>query len=106
LDTARAAVLPGHQKQTRDKRVRHYIVTQTNKHRVYPDDERQTQDQKQQKSNMWASSEPSSHTTASREYTNTPENQESVLKLYLMKIVESFNEVVNKLTERHTRKQR
>ena len=45
--------------------------------------------------NMWASSEPSSPTTASPEYTNTPENQESVLKSYLMKIIESFKEDIN-----------
>jgi hypothetical protein len=43
--------------------------------------------------NMWVSSEPSSPTTASPEYTNTPENQESVLKFYLMKIIESFREI-------------
>ena len=42
-----------------------------------------------------ASSEPSSPTTASPEYTNTPENQESVLKSYLMKIIESFKEDIN-----------
>jgi hypothetical protein len=34
--------------------------------------------------NTWASSEPSSPTTARPEYTNTPEKQESVLKSYLM----------------------
>jgi hypothetical protein len=43
----------------------------------------------------WASSEPSSPTTASPEYTNTPENQESVLKFYLMKIIVSFKETIN-----------
>jgi hypothetical protein len=45
--------------------------------------------------NMWASSKPSSPTTASPEYTNTPENQESVRKTYLMKIVKSFKEDIN-----------
>ena len=45
--------------------------------------------------NTWTSSEPSSPTTASPEYTNTPENQESVLKSYLMKIIESFKEDIN-----------
>jgi hypothetical protein len=45
--------------------------------------------------NMWASSEHSSPTTASLEYTNTSENQESVLKSYLMKIIESFKEDIN-----------
>ena len=34
-------------------------------------------------------------TTANPEYTNTPENQESVLKSYLMKIIESFKEDIN-----------
>jgi hypothetical protein len=45
--------------------------------------------------NTWASSEPSSPTRASPEHTNTPENQESVLKSYLMKIIESFKEDIN-----------
>ena len=45
--------------------------------------------------NTWASSEPSSPTTASPEYTNTPENQEADLKSYRMKIRESFNEDIN-----------
>ena len=37
---------------------------------------------------------------ASPEYTNTPENQESVLKSYLMKIIESFIEdISNSLKE-------
>jgi hypothetical protein len=44
---------------------------------------------------MWASSEPRSSITASIEYTNTPENHESVLKLYLMKIIEPFKEDIN-----------
>jgi hypothetical protein len=44
---------------------------------------------------MWASSEPKSPITASPEYTNTPENQESVLKSYLMKIIQSFKEDIN-----------
>jgi hypothetical protein len=43
----------------------------------------------------WASSELSSPTKVSPEYTNTPENQESVLKSYLMKIIESFKEDIN-----------
>ena len=43
----------------------------------------------------WASSEPSSPTTASPEYTNTPENQEADLKSYLMKITEFFKEDTN-----------
>jgi hypothetical protein len=36
---------------------------------------------------MWASSKPSSPTTASPEYTNTPETQKADLKSYLMKII-------------------
>jgi DNA replication initiation complex subunit (GINS family) len=44
---------------------------------------------------MGTSSEPSSPTTASPEYTKIPENQESVLKSYLMKIIESFKEDIN-----------
>jgi hypothetical protein len=46
---------------------------------------------------MWTSSEPSSPTTASPEYTNTPENKEAAIKSYLMKIVESFKEDINSL---------
>jgi hypothetical protein len=46
--------------------------------------------------NMWASSEPCSPNTAISEYTNTPENQESALKSYLMKIIEFFKEDINK----------
>ena len=45
--------------------------------------------------NTWASSEPGSSTTASTEYTNTLENQEPVLKSYLMKIIEFFKEDTN-----------
>jgi hypothetical protein len=40
----------------------------------------------------WASSEQSSPTTTSLEYTNIPENQESVLKSYFMMIRASFKE--------------
>jgi methyltransferase-like protein len=43
----------------------------------------------------WASSEPSSPTTASPEYTNTPENQVADLKSYFMKIIYSFKEDIN-----------
>jgi methyl-accepting chemotaxis protein len=45
--------------------------------------------------NTWASSESSSPTTTSPGYTKTPENQESVLKSFLMKIIESFKEDIN-----------
>jgi hypothetical protein len=44
---------------------------------------------------MWASSESSFPTIARPEYTNTPENQESALKSYLMKIMQSFKEYSN-----------
>jgi hypothetical protein len=43
----------------------------------------------------WRSSEPSSPTTSSPEYTNTPEKQEADLKSYLKKIIESFKEDIN-----------
>ena len=45
--------------------------------------------------NTWATSEPSYLTTASPDYTNTPENQESVLKSYLINIIKSFKEDIN-----------
>jgi hypothetical protein len=45
--------------------------------------------------NTWESSEPNPPSTARPEYTNTPENQESVLKSCLMKILESFKEDIN-----------
>ena len=45
--------------------------------------------------NMWKSSDPSFPTTASPEYTNTPENQESVLKSSLIKIIEYFKVDIN-----------
>jgi hypothetical protein len=45
--------------------------------------------------NTWALSESSSTTTASLEYINTPEKRESILKSYLMKIIESFKEDIN-----------
>ena len=48
---------------------------------------------------MWASSEPTSPTTAIPEY-NTPKTQEADLKSYLMKIIESFKEdIKNSLKE-------
>jgi hypothetical protein len=43
----------------------------------------------------WASSEPSSPTTESSEYANTPENQEADIKSYIMEIIESFKEDIN-----------
>jgi hypothetical protein len=53
------------------------------------------QDHKQQKPKYKGKSETSSSTTASTKYTNPPENQESVLKFYLMKIIEFFKEDMN-----------
>jgi hypothetical protein len=53
----------------------------------------------------WASPEPISPTTASPEYTNTPENQESVLKSYLMKIIESFEEDINNSLKKYRKTQ-
>ena len=44
---------------------------------------------------QWASSEPSSPTTASSEYAKTPEKQDSDLKSYLMMLVEDFKEDIN-----------
>ena len=45
--------------------------------------------------NMWASSELSFPTTTCPEHNETPENQESVLKSYFMKIVEFLKEEIN-----------
>jgi hypothetical protein len=58
---------------------------------------------------MWVSSEPSSPTRASPEYTNTSENQEADLKSYLKKIMESFKENINnslKEIQKNTGKQK
>jgi hypothetical protein len=43
----------------------------------------------------WASSEPSTHTTASTGYPNTPKNQGTDLKSYLMMVVEDFKKGTN-----------
>ena len=51
---------------------------------------------------MWTSSESSFPTTTSPKYTNTPENQKSVLKFYLMRKIESFKQDIgNSLKEIH-----
>ena len=48
----------------------------------------------------WATSEPTTPTTASPEYPNTPEKQDSGLKFYLTKMVEDFKEdIKNSLKE-------
>jgi hypothetical protein len=41
------------------------------------------------------SSEPSTPTTASPGYPNTPKKQDSDLKLYLMKLIEDFKREIN-----------
>jgi spore germination protein YaaH len=43
----------------------------------------------------WASSEPSTPTTVSPGYSNTPEKQDSDLKSYLMMVVEDFKKGIN-----------
>ena len=43
----------------------------------------------------WASSEPSTPTTMSPGYPNTPEKQDSDLKSYLMMLVEDFKKGIN-----------
>jgi hypothetical protein len=45
------------------------------------------------------SSEPSSPTTASPGYPNTPEKQDSYLKSHLMMMIEDFKKDINSLTE-------
>jgi hypothetical protein len=95
-DTVRATDLPEDLNQTRDKRGR----LQTESPRPT-----NTRDIQMVRSNcktisnrsqyMWVSSEPSSPTTASPEYTNPPENQESVLKSHLRRIIEPFKEDIN-----------
>jgi hypothetical protein len=47
------------------------------------------------KQEHWASSEPSTPTTASPGYPNTPEKQDSDLKSYLMMVVEDFKKGIN-----------
>jgi hypothetical protein len=42
-----------------------------------------------------ASSEPSTPTTASSRYPNTPEKQDAYLKSYLMMVVEDFKKGIN-----------
>jgi hypothetical protein len=43
----------------------------------------------------WSSSEPSTPTTASPGYLNTPEKQDSDLKSYLMMVLEDFKKGIN-----------
>jgi hypothetical protein len=43
----------------------------------------------------WASSEPSTPTSASPRYPNTPKKQDTDLKSYLMMVVEDFKKGIN-----------
>ena len=92
--------LPGDLKQLRDKRGRLQIESPRpanirDKHMVRG----KCKAISNRSQYMWGSSEPSSPTTASPEYTNMSENQEAVLKSYLMKIIESFKEDINNSLE-------
>ena len=56
----------------------------------------------------WTSAEPSTPTTASPGYPNTPEKQDSDLKACLMMLVEDFKKEINnslKETQENTAKQ-
>ena len=91
----------GDLKQPRDKRGR--LQTESPRPANTRDNQR-SRDKHKTISNRskytWTSSEPSSPTTASPEYTNTTENQEADLKSYLMKIIESFKkDIKNSLKE-------
>jgi hypothetical protein len=44
---------------------------------------------------QWTSSEPSTPTTTSPRYPNTPEKQDSDLKTYVMMVVEDFKKGIN-----------
>jgi formylmethanofuran dehydrogenase subunit B len=71
---------------------------QSNKHQGYPDGKRQAQDHKHQQP-IYVDIIRTQFSHSSSEYTNTPENQESVLKSYLMKIIEYFKDINNSLKE-------
>jgi hypothetical protein len=77
------------------KKGRCQTVIQTNKHQGYPDGERQVQVHKQQKPIYLGIIRPSFPTTTSPENINTPENRESALRFYLMKIIESIKDYIN-----------
>jgi hypothetical protein len=93
--TSSVTDLLGDLKLPRDKRGILQIVIQTNKHQGYIDGKRQAQDHKQQKPKFMGIVRTQFSHTASPEYTNTTENQESVLKSHLMKIIEYFKEDIN-----------
>ena len=87
-----ATVLPGELKQTRDKRDRLHInsprPTNTRDIQMVRGKSKTISNRSQY---MWASSEPSSPTTASL----IIPTQESVLNSYLRKIIESFKKGIN-----------
>jgi hypothetical protein len=88
--------LPGVLKQPRDKRGR--LQTQTPRPANTRDNQMSRGKHKKisnKSQYMGASSELSSPTTASTEYTNTTKNQEADLKSCLIKIRESFKEDIN-----------
>jgi hypothetical protein len=94
--TARATGLPRDLKQPRNKRDRQ----QTESHRPVNTRDNQMARGKlktirDRSQYMWASSEPSSPTTASPEYTNRSENQEADLKSSLMNKIKSLKEYIN-----------
>jgi hypothetical protein len=93
--TARTTGLPGELKQPNDKRDRFQIDL------LRPANMRNSQmlrgkckTTSNRSQYTWISSEPSPPTTASPEYTNTPENRKADLKSNLMKIIESFKEYI------------
>jgi hypothetical protein len=88
-DTARAQGLTGNLKQPKEKRGRLHTVTQTYNHQGYPDVEMQGQDHKQQKP-KYVGIIRTQFSHHSKPLMNTPENLESILKSYLMKIIQSF----------------
>jgi hypothetical protein len=54
------------------------------------------------KQEHWASSEPSTPTTTSPGYPNTPEKQDADLKSYLMMVVEDFQKGTNNSLKKNT----
>jgi hypothetical protein len=55
------------------------------------------------KQEHWASSEPSTPTTASPGYPNTPKKQDMSLKSYLTMVVEDFKKGINKSLKKYRR---
>ena len=69
--------------------------SKNNKHQGHPNYENQAQDHKQEKPKYVGITKTQFSSNGSLEYTNTPKNQDSVLKSYLMKIIESFKDDIN-----------